>query len=202
MASCFGIIFMLLLLLLFPLLHIQTNFLVQTIVCRSVFLFIFNVINHELPLSFITSHVDGRTNVWKCLVQAKQKAEKTFPDWEELSCSSKSFWNALDFFHLVENQLCENVPSSYRLGLPASVLLRWNSGEVYAPALISFLRSHQRNPVILPPQQSPESIKTTLNWRVPFCLWRLVCGFGSRWSRPDGFLCFFRNLHHSIFGFL
>lgn len=135
MASCFGIIFMLLLLLLFPLLHIQTNFLVQTIVCRSVFLFIFNVINHELPLSFITSHVDGRTNVWKCLVQAKQKAEKTFPDWEELSCSSKSFWNALDFFHLVENQLCENVPSSYRLGLPASVLLRWNSGEVYAPAL-------------------------------------------------------------------
>lgn len=38
------------------------------------------------------------------------------------------------FFHLVGNQQGEDV-SSYLLGLPAFLLLRRNSGEVYAPAL-------------------------------------------------------------------
>lgn len=41
-----------------------------------------------------------------------------------------------------------------------------------------------------------------LNWCVPLCLRRLVRGSGSRWPRPDGFLRFFRDFHHSIFGFL
>lgn len=81
-------------------------------------------------------------------------------------------------------------------------LLGRNPGEVYAAALVSFLRPHQGHPVVLPPQQSPERVQPTLNWRVPLCLRRLVCGFGARWSRPDGFLWFFRNLHDSIFGLL
>lgn len=38
-------------------------------------------------------------------------------------------------FHLVGDQQCEDVPSSYLLGLPPFLLLRRNSGEVYAPAL-------------------------------------------------------------------
>lgn len=46
-------------------------------------LFIFSAMNHELLLGFINAQVDGRTSVWKGLVQAKQKAEKRFPDWEE-----------------------------------------------------------------------------------------------------------------------
>lgn len=107
-----------------------------------------------------------------------------------------------NFFHLVENQQCEYEPSSYLLGLPAFLLLRLNSGEINAPALVPLLRSHQGHPVVLPSQQSPERIETTLDWCVPFCLRRLVCRFGSRWSRSDWFLCFFRNRHHSIFGFL
>jgi hypothetical protein len=78
----------------------------------------------------------------------------------------------------------------------------WNSREVYASALVSFLRPHQGYPVILPAQQGPERIQTTLNWCVPLGLRRLVCGFGSRWLGPDGFLFFFGNYHHGIFGFL
>lgn len=53
--------------------------------------------NHELSPSFIASHVDGRGSVWKCLAHRKQKAEKTFPDREELGCCPKNFWDALDW---------------------------------------------------------------------------------------------------------
>lgn len=105
------------------------------------------------------------------------------------------------FSHLVGYQLCKMYLHIF-FGLPAFLLLRWNSGEVYAPALVALLRPHQGNPVVLLSQQRPERVQTTLNWRVPLRLRSLVCGFGPRRSRSDRFLHFFGNLHHSVLGFL
>lgn len=156
--------------------------------------------SHGLSLTtFINSHVDGRTSVWKCLVHRKQKAEETFPDREKMGCCPKSFRDALDCPFCWKSASWRNAVFFSFFVLP--VLLMWNSGEVYAPSLIAFLGSHQGHPVVLLQDQCPECIQTTLNWRVPLCLRCLVCGFGSRWPWWGRYL-FFRDHHHRVFCFL
>lgn len=49
-------------------------------------------------------------------------------------------------------------------------LLRGNSGEVDTAALVSLLGPHQRDSVILAPQQRPQRVQPALDWRVPLLL--------------------------------
>lgn len=91
--------------------------------------------NHELSPSFITSHVDGRGSVWKCLVHRKQKAEKTFPDRGTGLLSQELLRCAGLTTHSMGDQHHGDGTLSSLFILWALILLMWNSGEVYAPAL-------------------------------------------------------------------
>lgn len=82
------------------------------------FLFIFNVLNHELPLSFINSHVDGEQvfeNVW-CKQSRRQR--KHFLTERNKAALPKT--SEMHFFHLVGNRRSERVPSSYLLAFSFS----------------------------------------------------------------------------------
>lgn len=71
-------------------------------------------------------------NVW-CKQSRRQK--KHFLTERNKAALPKTSKMHLLVSHLVGIQQCEDVPSSYLLGLPVFLLLRRNSGEVYAPAL-------------------------------------------------------------------
>lgn len=94
-----------------------------------------------------------------------------------------------------------DVDGGPRLGLGCGRLL-FHPREIDAATMISRLRSHQGHLVVASAEQSPDSVKFTLDGRVPLpVLWRLpAVGFPRLGFK--GLVLLLGHLHHSVFGLL
>lgn len=79
--------------------------------------------------------------------------------------------------------------------------IRFHTSEVYASSLIPWLWSHKGDLVIASSNQSPQCIKFTLDWSVPFSLGRRFSHMGLLRLGFPRLILLFWQLNNSIFGF-